>query len=151
MMINLIISKMEREHLDSLAELEKICFSQPWSYKSLEDELENKTAHFFTALVDGEVAGYIGMYIVCDNCFVTNIAVFPKFRRQGIAKALIKMALLTNDAMETDFISLDVRPSTEAALSLYRSFGFEQNGLRKNYYKNPTEDALIMTKFFKRE
>ena len=151
MMINLIISKMEREHLDSLAELEKICFSQPWSYKSLEDELENKTAHFFTALVDGEVAGYIGMYIVCDNCFVTNIAVFPKFRRQGIAKALIKMALLTNDAMETDFISLEVRPSNEAAISLYKSFGFEQNGSRKNYYKNPNEDALIMTKFFKRE
>ena len=150
MTINLIISKMEREHLDSLVELEKICFSQPWSYKSLEDELENKTAHFFVALADGEVAGYIGMYIVCDNCFVTNIAVFPKFRRQGIAKTLIKMALLTNDAMETDFISLEVRGSNEPAIALYKSFGFEQNGLRKNYYKNPTEDHLIMTKFFKR-
>ena len=61
MMINLIITKMEREHLSSLAELEKICFSQPWSYKSLEDELENETAHFFVASVDNEVAGYIGM------------------------------------------------------------------------------------------
>ncbi len=150
MMINLIITKMEREHLSSLAELEKICFSQPWSYKSLEDELENETAHFFVASVDNEVAGYIGMYIVCDNCFVTNIAVFPRFRRQGIAKALIKMALLTNDAMETDFISLEVRKSNEPAIALYKSFGFEQNGLRKNYYKNPTEDALIMTKFFRR-
>ena len=151
-MIDLIISKLEREHLEKLAELEKICFStQAWSYKSLEEELTNPTAYFFTALVSGEVAGYIGMYIVCENCYVTNVAVFPQYRRQGIARALIKMAMLTADAMETDFISLEVRPSNKAAIALYKSFGFEQNGLRKNYYKNPNEDALIMTKFFKRE
>ena len=151
-MINLILTQMQSGHLEKLAELEKICFSsQAWSYKSLEDELTNPTAHFFVAEVDEEVAGYIGMYIVCENCYVTNVAVFPQYRRQGVARALIKMAMLTADAMETDFISLEVRPSNEAALSLYRSFGFEQNGLRKNYYKNPTEDALIMTKFFKRE
>ena len=150
-MINLILTQMQSGHLEKLAELEKICFSsQAWSYKSLEDELTNPTAHFFVAEVDEEVAGYIGMYIVCENCYVTNVAVFPQYRRQGVARALIKMAMLTADAMETDFISLEVRPSNEAALSLYRSFGFEQNGLRKNYYKNPTEDALIMTKFFKR-
>jgi len=152
MMINLILTQMQSGHLEKLAELEKICFSsQAWSYKSLEDELTNPTAHFFVAEVDEDVAGYIGMYIVCENCYVTNVAVFPQYRRQGVARALIKMAMLTADAMETDFISLEVRPSNEAALSLYRSFGFEQNGLRKNYYKNPTEDALIMTKFFKRE
>ncbi len=151
-MINLILTQMQSGHLEKLAELEKICFSsQAWSYKSLEDELTNPTAHFFVAEVDEDVAGYIGMYIVCENCYVTNVAVFPQYRRQGVARALIKMAMLTADAMETDFISLEVRPSNEAALSLYRSFGFEQNGLRKNYYKNPTEDALIMTKFFKRE
>ena len=151
-MINLILTQMQSGHLEKLAELEKICFSsQAWSYKSLEDELTNPTAHFFVAEVDEDVAGYIGMYIVCGHCYVTNVAVFPQYRRQGVARALIKMAMLTADAMETDFISLEVRPSNEAALSLYRSFGFEQNGLRKNYYKNPTEDALIMTKFFKRE
>ena len=151
-MINLILTQMQSGHLEKLAELEKICFSsQAWSYKSLEDELTNSTAHFFVAEVDEEVAGYIGMYIVCENCYVTNVAVFPQYRRQGVATALIKMAMLTADAMETDFISLEVRPSNEPAISLYQSFGFEQNGLRKNYYKNPTEDAWIMTKFFKRE
>ena len=151
-MINLILTQMQSGHLEKLAELEKICFSsQAWSYKSLEDELTNPTAHFFVAEVDEEVAGYIGMYVVCENCYVTNVAVFPQYRRQGIARALIKMAMLTADAMETDFISLEVRPSNEPAISLYQSFGVEQNGLRKNYYKNPTEDAWIMTKFFKRE
>ncbi len=151
-MINLILTQMQSGHLEKLAELEKICFSsQAWSYKSLEDELTNPTAHFFVAEVDEEVAGYIGMYVVCENCYVTNVAVFPQYRRQGVATALIKMAMLTADAMETDFISLEVRPSNEPAISLYQSFGFGQNGLRKNYYKNPTEDAWIMTKFFKRE
>ena len=151
-MINLILTQMQSGHLEKLAELEKICFSsQAWSYKSLEDELTNPTAHFFVAEVDEEVAGYIGMYVVCENCYVTNVAVFPQYRRQGVAKALIKMAMLTADTMETDFISLEVRPSNEPAISLYKSFGFEQNGLRKNYYKNPTEDALIMTKFFNKK
>ena len=151
-MINLILTQMQSGHLEKLAELEKICFSsQAWSYKSLEDELTNPTAHFFVAEVDEEVAGYIGMYVVCENCYVTNVAVFPQYRRQGVAKALIKMAMLTADTMETDFISLEVRPSNEPAISLYKSFGFEQNGLRKNYYKNPTEDALIMTKFLNKK
>lgn len=151
-MINLILTQMQSGHLEKLAELEKICFSsQAWSYKSLEEELTNPTAHFFVAEVDEEVAGYIGMYVVCENCYVTNVAVFPQYRRQGVAKALIKMAMLTADTMETDFISLEVRPSNEPAISLYKSFGFEQNGLRKNYYKNPTEDALIMTKFFNKK
>lgn len=147
-MINLILKQMEHEHLETLAELEKICFSQPWSYKSLEEELSNKTAHFFVALVDEEIAGYIGVYVVCESCFVTNVAVFPKYRRQGVATALIKMASLTADAMGTDFISLEVRKSNEPAVSLYRSLGFEEMGMRKNYYRNPTEDALIMTKVF---
>ncbi len=149
-MINLILEQMQSGHLEALAELEKICFSQPWSYKSLEEELTNKTAHFFVATVDGEVAGYIGVYIVCESCFVTNVAVFPQFRRQGVATALIKMAALTADAMGTDFISLEVRQSNAPAIALYRSLGFEEMGLRKNYYRNPTEDALIMTKVFKK-
>ncbi len=149
-MVNLILEPMQRQHLEALAELEKICFSQPWSYKSLEEELTNKTAHFFVATVDEEVAGYIGVYVVCESCFVTNVAVFPKFRRQGIATALIKMASLTADAMGTDFISLEVRKSNEPALALYRSLGFEEMGLRKDYYRNPREDALIMTKVFRK-
>ncbi len=150
-MINLILTQMQSGHLEKLAELEKICFgSQAWSYKSLEEELTNPTAHFFVAEADGEVTGYIGMYVVCENCYVTNVAVFPEYRRKGVARALIKMAMLTADAMDTDFISLEVRPSNEAAIALYRSFGFEQNGLRKNYYKNPAEDAWIMTKFFRK-
>lgn len=142
---------MEHEHLAAIAELEQICFTQPWSYKSLEEELSNDTAHFFVALAEGEVAGYIGVFVVCESCFVTNVAVFPQYRRQGVGRALLKIAILTADAMGTDFISLEVRKSNYPAIALYESLGFEEMGLRKNFYRHPTEDALIMTKLFQRK
>ncbi len=146
--MDLIITMMEERHLADLARLEEECFSQPWSYKSLEEELTNDTAHFFVAEVEGKVAGYIGVFIVCESCFVSNVAVFPEYRRQGIARALIKMASLTAYSMGTDFISLEVRKSNTPAIALYESMGFEEMGLRKNYYRNPPEDALIMTRTF---
>lgn len=150
-MINLTLVQMEREHLDTLVELEKECFSQPWSYKSLEDELTNDTAYFYVALVDEEIAGYIGVYVVCESCFVTNVAVFPKFRRQGVATALVKMASLTAYAMGTEFISLEVRESNYPAIALYRSLGFQEMGLRRDYYRKPKESAIIMTKVFDKD
>lgn len=149
-MKNITITEMKHEHLDSLVELEKICFSQPWSYKSLEEELTNDTAYFYVALIDNEVVGYIGLYIVCESCFVTNVAVFPQYRNQGIATALIRRAFLTATSHGTDFISLEVRKSNTAAISLYNSLQFEEMGLRKNYYRNPPEDALIMTRVFEK-
>ncbi len=144
--MNLTISPMASEHLDALAELEKICFSQPWSYQSLEEELTNDTAHFFTALDGEEVVGYIGLYIICESCFVSNIAVYPHYRRKGAATALIQTACDCAKEHGTDFISLEVRKSNAEALSLYEKLGFTEMGLRKNYYRNPPEDALIMTK-----
>ncbi len=149
-MIDLILAQMEREHLEAVAELERVCFTQPWSYKSLEEELDNDTAHFFVALSEGSVVGYIGVYVVCESCFVTNVAVYPDFRRKGVGRALLKIAIMTADAMGTDFISLEVRKTNYPAISLYQSLGFEEMGLRKNFYRNPTEDALIMTKIFTR-
>ncbi len=146
MTVKIILKPMAPEHLDALAELEKICFSQPWSYKSLEEELHNDTAHFFTALDGEEVVGYIGLFIVCESCFVSNIAVFPKYRRQGAATMLINRACECAKQHKTDFVSLEVRKSNASALALYTKLGFTEMGLRKNYYRNPTEDALIMTK-----
>lgn len=146
--MNLILQPLEREHLSSLAELEKICFSQPWSYQSLEEELSNDTACFFTALDGEKVIGYIGLFIVCESCFVSNIAVYPEYRRKGVATALIERACDCAQAHGTEFISLEVRRSNEQALALYRQLGFRKMGVRKNYYRNPPEDALIMTKLF---
>ena len=147
-MINLTIARMEREHLEDVAELERICFSTPWTYENLSDELDNDTAYFFVALDDDKLVGYIGVSVISDSCFVNNIAVYPEYRRQGVGKALMKIAILTTDAMGTGFISLEVRESNYAAISLYRSLGFEEMGLRKDFYRLPKEHALIMTKNF---
>ena len=142
------IVKMTEEHISALAELEKICFSTPWSENSLREELDNRTAHFLVALCGGRTAGYIGTFVVCESCYVSNVAVFPHFRRQGAAKALIERACADAKQLGAESISLEVRPSNEPAVRLYASMGFEEIGLRKNFYRSPTEDALIMTKAF---
>ncbi len=147
-MINLFISRMEREHIPEIVELEKLCFSTPWTYENLEEELDNKTAYFFVALEDEKLIGYIGVSVVADSCFINNIAVYPEYRRKGVGTALIKMAMLTADAMGTDFISLEVRESNYPAIALYRSMGFEEMGMRRDFYRRPRENALIMTKIF---
>jgi len=151
-MINLTIAQMQQEHVQSIADLEKMCFSTPWSYEQIAEELTNDTAFFFVALdEDEDVIGYIGVSVVADSCFVNNIAVYPGCRRQGVGTALMKIAIMTADARGTDFISLEVRESNYAAIALYESLGFEVMGKRKNFYRRPQEDALIMTKIFARK
>lgn len=144
----LTISKMRPEHIKRLAELEQICFSQPWSEQSLADELENDSAKFLVAEINGKAVGYIGLFIVMESCYLSNIAVFPEYRRKGVATALFHRAFSEAQNHGVDFISLEVRPSNTEALQLYTSLGFEEMGLRKNFYRNPTEDAFIMTKLF---
>lgn len=143
------IYPMGEKHLDKLAELEKVCFSQPWSREALAEELENDSAYFFVAETDGEASGYVGLIITAGQSYITNIAVFPKFRRMGIAKKLFEKLFDIAEKYRLEFISLEVRPTNTAATALYSSLGFKEIGLRKHFYRNPTEDALIMTRFFK--
>ena len=140
------IIDMNEKHIPELAQLEKICFSQPWSEKSLSEELDNRTAHFLVAESDEKIAGYIGIFVVCESCYVSNVAVFPEYRRQGVAKQLIERACVVAEENGAESISLEVRPSNAAAVSLYGSVGFEEVGLRKNFYRATVEDALIMTR-----
>lgn len=139
---------MCEHHIDALAEIERLCFSQPWSYDALLEELKNDTAFFHVAETDGVVSGYVGLHIICGQAFITNIAVLPQYRRRGIAKKLLNSLFITAEKFDLEFISLEVRPSNMPAIALYKSFGFEEIGMRKNFYRNPTEDALIMTRFF---
>ncbi len=144
------IVSMNRTHLDAVAKLEEECFAHPWSENSLEDYLNNPSAYFFVALTDsGEVAGYIGTYIVCDEAYITNVAVTEKCRRCGIGRDLVSSAFENAAKNKASFISLEVRLSNMAAVSLYKSLGFETDGVRPNFYRDPDEDALIMTKRFK--
>ena len=142
------IVPMTADHLGELERLEKICFSRPWSRKMLAEELDNECAAFLVAEdpVMKEVVGYAGLLVMADEGYITNVAVFPEYRRRGVAGQII--AVFDNCARgnRLAFLTLEVRPSNAAAIALYRSFGFEEVGRRKNYYDLPKEDALILTK-----
>ena len=140
------ILPMKKEDIPELARLEKICFSQPWSEKSLEEELDNHIAHFFTAIKGDRIIGYIGTFVVCESANISNIAVFPEYRRQGAARALITEACRNSLSLGAQSLSLEVRVSNSEAISLYSSMGFEEVGMRKGFYRAPAEDALILTK-----
>lgn len=125
-----------------ILKIENACFSSPWSEGSVKDALSNPCSHFYLAYVEGNLAGYLGLQIFSGEGYVTNIATLPEFRRRGVAKALINEALKN----ETEFITLEVRESNTPAINLYSSFGFETAGVRKNYYSNPEENAILMTR-----
>ena len=143
------IEKMRKKHIEKIAELEKVCFSQPWSEVSLREELNKNNSNFLVAVSEGHmVVGYVGFYFVLDEGYITNIAVVPNLRRCGIAKKLIVKIVEFAQLRRLKFISLEVRKSNVAAISLYEKFGFLKVGLRKSFYSLPQEDAIIMTKFF---
>ena len=145
------IVPMNEDHLKAIAEIESECFSDPWSEDALRSELSNEGACFLTAIVNGEVAGYMGMHMVLDECYIANVAVKPTFRRQGIAESLLYTAEKTAKDNNCSFISLEVRVSNTPAISLYKKRGYISQGERKNFYSHPTENALIMTKTFSEE
>ena len=141
-MSTLRIVPLCEEHIAPLAALEATCFSDPWSENALREELTNPCARFLVALVDNEVAGYLGCHHVAGEGFVTNIAVFPAHRRQGVAKALINAAV----SQPISRLSLEVRASNQAAITLYRSLGFTEDGIRPRFYAHPTEDAILFSR-----
>lgn len=137
---------MDESAVKAVAEIEKACFSEPWSEEGIRAELADKTAVFFVAKHDGKIAGYAGMHNVVGECYIANIAVLPEFRRRGIADALISALIKNARENGGEFISLEVRESNSAAIALYEKTGFEKCGIRKNFYSKPCENAAIMTK-----
>ena len=137
---------LQERHLDEAARLETLCFSRPWSRQALAEELENPTAFFLAAEDDtGELLGYAGMHVVCGEGYIDNVAVFPQARRRGVGRLLVQSLVQWLREHEGFFLTLEVRPSNEPAISLYGSLGFEEVGRRPRFYECPTEDALLMT------
>lgn len=140
------IRQMTRAHVPQVAELEKICFADPWSERSVASELENPLSYWLVALEGGTVAGYVGSQTVLGETDMMNVAVRPEFRRQGIAEALILVLIEDLKALQSHCLTLEVRDSNASARALYEKLGFLEVGRRKNYYRNPREDALILQK-----
>ena len=143
------IVPMTADHLDEVAELERVCFTTPWSRNMLAEELDNLLSAFLVALDDsGRVAGYAGMQVILDEGYIANIAVRPDCRKQGVASRLLQVFLDFAQGNRLAFLTLEVRASNYDAIALYGSRGFRSVGRRKNYYEHPREDAIIMTKDF---
>ena len=147
------IVPMAAEHLDRLAQLERMCFSRPWSKKMLAEELDNQCAAFLVAVEPEteKVIGYAGLLVAADEGYITNVAVDPSRRRQGVAQQLLQVFDSFARGSRLAFLTLEVRPSNAAAVALYEGFGFRQVGRRRNYYDLPKEDALILTKYYTEE
>ena len=140
------IVKMQECHVQQIAELEKLCFHDPWSENSIASELGNRLSLWYVAEEDGRVVGYVGSQTVLGETDMMNIATHPDYRKQGIARALINTLISALAEQGSHSLMLEVRVSNEPAKSLYGSMGFESVGIRKNYYRNPREDALILRK-----
>ena len=138
---------MQERHLAALAEIEKVCFHAPWSADMLREELGKGL--FLVAERDGVAVGYVGCQTVLDEGYITNVAVSPDCRRQGVGRALIGTLVSHAGAQGLAFVTLEARTSNMPAIALYENAGFQQVGVRKNFYTAPVEDALLMTFFLK--
>ena len=145
------IVPMDRGHVDQIAELERQCFSTPWSETQLEDALYNDASCFIVA-EDGEggVLGYAGLTTVLDEGYINNIAVEEAARKHGVASALLDVFCRFGE-VNLAFLTLEVRKSNAAAIALYEKHGFQMAGLRKGFYQRPREDAVIMTRYFNQD
>lgn len=147
----MILEPMTETTAPLVAALEAESFSTPWSENSIGAELDNPYAIWLTALEGDALAGYLGVQFGPDGGDIMTIATAPEFRGKGVAKALIAATADKLREKGLSWLTLEVRPSNTAAISLYRAMGFRDVGRRPRYYKKPTEDALLMTLFFEEE
>ncbi len=140
------IREMTLEDIEQVYNLENSIFSIPWSKDSFESSVKNKNTLFIVAEEEGEILGYLGMYIFSEEADISNVAVSKQYRRQHIAKQMMDDILLKAQAAGVKHVTLEVRETNVAAIKLYENMGFVEAGIRKNYYEEPTENALIMWK-----
>ena len=147
-MNNFMIRAANVHDVKPLTAIDEICFSLPWSEQSFFEEITgNAIAQYVIAESEGKIIGYAGIWAILDEGHITNIAVHPDFRRRGIAKALISVLLEATENAGVKAYTLEVRASNESAIALYECFGFTKSGLRKKYYDDNDEDAVIMWKW----
>lgn len=136
--------------LEQIEKIEQQCFSCPWTLDQLRSQLSDERHVFLAAVAEnGDVLGYVGMMFVLDEGYISNVAVAPAYRRQGVADALISALMTRAEELNLAFVTLEVRAGNEPAKALYAKHGFVPVGRRKNYYDLPKEDAILMTRFWK--
>lgn len=147
-MSDLIIREATEKDIHEIAELDKICFSAPWSESAFQKEFtENELAFYVLAeeKESGKIIGYAGLWCIYEEGHITNVGVHPDFRRKHIGSAVVEVLMMEsrkNAGIKT--FTLEVRKSNSAAIELYKKFGFLEVGIRKGYYEENNEDAVIM-------
>ncbi len=136
--------RLSERTLDGVAELERLCFAEPWSRNSLELLTKEGIGVGMTCSCDGVICAYGGMIVAVDEGQITNIAAHPDYRRRGYGRAIVEALIKYAKMNGLDSISLEVRESNKAAIELYGKLGFKVEGKRRDFYKKPTENALIM-------
>ncbi|MDD3168499.1 MAG: ribosomal protein S18-alanine N-acetyltransferase [Eubacteriales bacterium] len=143
--MDLIIRQAEEKDIKPMAEMDILCFAAPWSEQSFQQEIkENRLAFYIVAEIEDRMVGYAGLWSVVDEGHITNVAVHPAYRRRGIGEALVSVLLAHTVKIGILSHTLEVRASNKPAILLYTKFGFQPAGLRKNYYEDNGEDAIIM-------
>lgn len=146
-MIPITIEDMRKEDIDQILEIEELSFPSPWSREAFLTELgQRDSSRFLVAKSEGKVVGYAGFWLIFDEAHITNLAVHPDYRKRKIGERLIRFLLKLAVSKGAKEATLEVRPSNLAAQSLYKKFGFEVRGIRRGYYSDTGEDALIMGK-----
>lgn len=140
------IDDMRPEDLEQVSNMEAACFSMPWSKKSFEENLNRSDAVYVVARDGDKVLGYCGAYVILNEADINQVAVEPLHRKKGVGGKMLVALLDKLGKAGADAVTLEVRKSNEAAIALYESMGFVTEGIRKNFYEKPVEDALIMWK-----
>ncbi len=144
-MQEVIIRRSDEKDIHQMAELDKICFRAPWSEASFTADIrDNKRALYVTAADGDRVVGYAGMWVIFDEGHITNVAVHPDYRGRHLGKQIVEFLIEEAKKYGVESQTLEVRPSNAPALALYKNLGFYPAGLRKGYYSDNGEDAIIM-------
>ena len=138
------VRKMTVEDVDGVFEVEKSCFEDYWSKNSFLDELKNPNARYLVAETDGKIVGYIGIWLIIDEGHITNVAVHKDYRGRKIGNELMKKMTELCKGNYIKAMTLEVRKSNDVAQNLYKKYGFKLAGIRKEYYSDNKEDAMIM-------
>jgi ribosomal-protein-alanine N-acetyltransferase len=142
---SIVFRFMREEDIDQVLEIEHRSFTTPWSREAFYNELNmNKFAVYIVLEVDKKVVGYCGVWVVIDEAHITNIAILPEYRGRKFGEALMQNLFDVAKTMGAKSMTLEVRVTNYVAQALYRKFGFQKGGLRKNYYTDNQEDALVM-------
>ncbi len=141
---NIVIRPMTKDDVDDVYKVEEDCFVDPWSKESIRKELKNDLARYLVAEIDGEIVGYVGVWFVVDEGHITNVAVHSNYRGKKIGDKLVKEMVELCRQSNIVAMTLEVRVSNIVAQNLYKKYGFKMGGIRKEYYSDNKEDAIIM-------